>query len=48
VEAICDFVQRSRDGAETQPIKWRRSSWETLWHREAGLLARAVLDLIKH
>ena len=46
VEAIDDLVQRSRDSAEAQPIKWRRSSWETLWDQEPGLPGRDVLDLI--
>jgi hypothetical protein len=45
VEAIDDLVRRSRDGARTQPISWRRTSWEMLWD-QPGLPGRDVLDLI--
>lgn len=46
MEAIDDLVRRTGDGAEAQPIKWRRSSWEALWDQEPRLPGRDVLDLI--
>lgn len=45
MESIDDLVLACV-GAEFQPIKWRRSSWESLWVASPGLPGREVLDLI--